>query len=78
MIVEYISDDGRAGYGGRDWGIMGAAMSPQEVEQELIRVAQNIHPNHILLVTVLNAQYPIDVHIMAKVGQSILVSIPSP
>ena len=44
-----------------------ANMSPQQVEQELMRVDQNIRPNHIILLTVLNAHYPIDVNIINKV-----------
>ena len=44
-------------------------MSAQQVEQELIRCDQNIRPNHIVLLTVLNALYPIDVQIIAKVCQ---------
>merc|ERR1719471_1489793 len=44
-----------------------ANMSPQQVEQELMRVDPNIRPNHIILLTVLNAHYPIDVNIINKV-----------
>merc|ERR1719450_162830 len=44
-----------------------ANMSPAQVEQELMRVDQNIRPNHIILLTVLNAHYPIDVNIINKV-----------
>ena len=46
-------------------------MSQQQVEQELMRVDQNLRPNHIVLLTVLNAQYPIDVQIISKVTQPI-------
>ena len=50
---------------------MGGPMSQQQVEQELMRVDQNLRPNHIVLLTVLNAQYPIDVQIISKVTQPI-------
>ena len=36
-----------------------------------MRVDQNLRPNHIVLLTVLNAQYPIDVQIISKVTQPI-------
>ena len=66
---------GGGGFGGGNYGggqggpHMGpsANMSPQQVEQELMRVDQNIRPNHIILLTVLNAHYPIDVNIINKV-----------
>jgi len=66
---------GGGGYGGGNYGggqggpHMGpsANMSPQQVEQELMRVDPNIRPNHIILLTVLNAHYPIDVNIINKV-----------
>ena len=48
-----------------------ANMSPAQVEQELMRVDQNIRPNHIILLTVLNAHYPIDVNIINKVCSSL-------
>ena len=35
------------------------------------QVDQNLRPNHIILLTVLNAQYPIDVDIISKVTQPI-------
>merc|ERR1719283_316006 len=46
-------------------------MAPQQVESELMRVDHNIRPNHIVLLTVLNAQYPIDVQIIYKIVQNI-------
>ena len=36
-----------------------------------MQVDQNLRPNHILLLTVLNAQYPIDVQIISKLTQPI-------
>ena len=45
-----------------------ANMTPQQVEQELMRVDNNIRPNHIILMTVLNALYPINVQIINKVA----------
>ena len=45
-----------------------ANMTPQQVEQELMRVDNNIRPNHIILMTVLNALYPINVQIIQKVA----------
>ena len=46
-------------------------MSEEQVEQELMQVDQNLRPNRIILLTVLNAQYPIDVNIISKVTQPI-------
>jgi hypothetical protein len=40
---------------------------PTEVEEELPRCDPDQRPNHILLFTILNAQYTIDVSIMYKV-----------
>ena len=47
-------------------------MSEEQVEQELMQVDQNLRPNRIILLTVLNAQYPIDVNIISKVTQPIV------
>ena len=47
-----------------------ANMTPQQVEQELMRVDNNIRPNNIILMTVLNALYPINVSIINKVCSS--------
>ena len=44
-----------------------ANLTPQQVEQELMRVDNNIRPNHIILLTVLNAHYPVNVSIVSKV-----------
>ena len=57
------------GGGGQGGPYMGptANMTPQQVEQELMRVDNNIRPNHIILMTVLNALYPINVQIIQKV-----------
>ena len=46
-------------------------MTPQQVEQELMRVDNNIRPNSIILMTVLNALYPINVNIINKVASSL-------
>ena len=46
-------------------------MGPQQVEQELMRVDNNIRPNNIILMTVLNALYPINVNIINKVCSSL-------
>ena len=66
--------NGGGGGGGMGGGGVGAAMSHQQVDDELNRIDQNIRPNHILLCTVLNAQYPIDVQIIAKVGRCVVVA----
>ena len=55
------------GYGGPHGGGGGhgqASLNPQQVEQELMRVDNSIRPNHIILMTVLNAMYPINVNII--------------
>ena len=46
-------------------------MNPQQVEQELMRVDNSIRPNNIILMTVLNALYPINVSIINKVCSSL-------
>ena len=46
-------------------------MSEQLVEQELNQVDQNSRPNHIILLTVLNALCPISVQVISKVTQPI-------
>merc|ERR1719318_689172 len=43
------------------------SMTPEQVEMELMRMNEDIKPNHIILLTVLNAQYPINVSIINKV-----------
>ena len=43
-------------------------MSPQQVEQELLRVDEDINPNHIILLTVLNTTLlPINVNTIASI-----------
>ena len=49
----------------------GGRVTEKQVEQELKQVDQNLRPNHIILLTVLNAQYPIDIQIISKVTQPI-------
>merc|ERR1719300_1230490 len=60
---------GGGGGGGPSGNYMGPSgnMSTQQVEQELMRVDNNIRPNNIILMTVLNAMYPINVQIINKV-----------
>ena len=46
-------------------------MSVEQVEQELMQVDQNLRPNHIILITVLNVQCPIGVQVISRVTQPI-------
>ena len=46
-------------------------MSEEQVEQELMQVDQNLRPNHIILITVLNAQCPISVQVISKLTRPI-------
>ena len=49
---------------------MDQPMDPHMVEEELGRVDNSIRQNHILLLTVLNANYPINVEVLYKVCKS--------
>lgn len=63
--------EGRDGSSGGGGGIRSHARTgtwlPMEVEEELARCDPDNRPNHVLLFTILNAQYTIDVSIMYKV-----------
>ena len=65
--------DGREGSGGgsRSHARTGTWL-PMEVEEELARCDPDQRPNHILLFTILNAQYTIDVSIIYKARVYIL------
>ena len=52
-------------------GVLGGPMSEEQVEQELMQVDQNLRPNHIILITVLNAQCPIGVQVISRLTQPI-------
>lgn len=63
--------DEQAGFGGGYGTGFGGEMSQHQVEQELLKVNDNIQPNNIVLLTVLNAKYPINVQVIHKVCQNI-------
>ena len=42
-------------------------LTPQMVEEELAKADNSIRPNHIILLTILNANYPVNVEIIHKV-----------
>ena len=46
-------------------------MSEEQVEQELMQVDQNLRPNHIILITIFNAQCPIGVQVISRLTQPI-------
>jgi len=52
-------------------GSRGANLREHEIEEELSKYDPNARPNNVLLFTVLNADYPIDVSIISKVCQPI-------
>ena len=53
--------------GRMDRGRSGGNLGEHEIEEELNKFDPNARPNNVLLFTVLNADYPIDVSIMNKV-----------
>lgn len=63
--------DGETGFGGGYGTGFGGEMSQQQVEQELLKVNNDIKPNNIVLLTILNAKYTINVQVIHKVCQNI-------